>query len=189
MIKKKFTIPLIQTALLSLLFTLTYAHVATTQTFNTYFSNGSSLRFQNDINKTLTLQITNGTFNNSNCILAIERNMGQFIFSAQENATVLLASDYSPISIVLDDVKLFPDDSFDTVTNQTYTLKWLFYNRSIIDDYFLVGVGLFGLGLCIMSPILIINIIKAGDWDKVDSIGLYFVLMLVGAGMMIIWLW
>ena len=60
---------------------------------------------------------------------------------------------------------------------------------SPIDDWFMIGLGLGGLGLMVGSPAWAIHTLKKKGFDGIDHAGLCGVLALIGIGMVIMWLW
>lgn len=153
------------------------------------FSSNTQLKIQNDITHYLILKVVNGTWLGYNCYLQFWGRGGEFRFVADDNSTIQLTEISERTILTVNNIPVSPDGDFQILSGRTYHFRWIYAGYSAIDEYFVIGIGLFGLGLAIVCPVLAIRLIKEGDLDKVDTLGLLIVLTIIGGGMIIIWLW
>lgn len=165
-------------------------------TADIYLAQGEGLTLgAYDPDQSITLIAEAGTFNVSNAAITVRTEGGTLTVTAISNVTLTVNSTDA------DNLEVRADGAKVTVYNHTYTLKlsasvkalitWQFHLRSPIDEYFMLGMGITGVGMMIFSPCWVTwEIKKHGVSDvAVERFGYAMLMFIIGFGLVIMYLW
>ncbi len=151
---------------------------------------------RSDLNKTLFLIVDGGSIDGV-CNVAIYRDRGilQYAASYDTNLTLNHDSEFGYDLSVSGATKYETATNFIFMVNVTagniVTISWHWKPDSYIDRYTLLGMGLIGIAMMVVSPSWVAYKIKNDgiDEDTVERFAYAFLIFLVGFGLMIVWLW
>jgi len=164
--------------------------------FHVLFESGSSLAFQHDINKTVMLQIETGLLNSSENTVQVDSGGGYFYFTALNNTQITIS--YVGIDQVYvsgdqnSGNRLIGTDTSITVEiGNNVRISWRYLPWSLIDNYFMLGVGLAGIIMLISGPTWFARtFVKHGlDTETIEHLGYGMLMMIMGFGFVVVWLW
>jgi len=175
--------------------------LATTE--QTYVSGQCTLLFNVDEGFTLTgegtnsltLMVESGEINASASTISVYTARGRLAFNSA-NTSTLNATSGNPENF---DLRI--DGGTFTLFNHTYTLSipsnvpiiisWKFYPTNPIDEYFMLGLGLAGVGFMIFSPCWVTWEVKKHGVTEVavERFGYAMLMFIVGFGLIVMYLW
>ena len=160
--------------------------------FNIYFTD-STLTFQALSN--IEFECVTGVWNATNSTLTLRSESGSISFIPVDNCTL----DIGTVSDRDFMVEVSGASSTETEGNYTatilsgprVTITWRYLPWSMIDNYFMLGVGLTGIIMLIAGPTWAARtFIKHGlDPDTMEHIGYAMLFMILGFGFLVVWLW
>ena len=177
---------------------LSFILLISASTGEIFLPQGLSLGFGGvDLNHTITLTPMNATLNATVTSLKVYADRGFFNFISVsdvllnvscpllrfENEMRIEGAAYTQNSI--GDFGVF------VPMNKTINISWAFYVPSLIDEYFMLGLGLVGLGFMVFAPSWVAwGIKKHGVTEEIiERFGYAMLLFLVGFGLIIMYLW
>jgi len=160
--------------------------------FNIYFED-SSLIFQADY--TVSFDCITGVWNATNGTLTLRTESGSISFIPVDNCSL--------------DIGTVADREFNvqcsgaslTKSNGNYsavitsgprvTITWRYLPWSLIDNYFMLGVGLTGIVMLITGPTWFARtFVKHGlDTETIEHLGYAMLFVVLGFGFVVVWLW
>ena len=160
--------------------------------FNVYFED-SALIFPGYSN--IEFDCASGVWNGTNGTLTVRTDSGAISFIPVDNCTL-------NIGMIADrEFKVECSGATLTRTNGNYsvailsgprvTIRWRYLPWSLIDNYFMLGVGLTGIIMMIAGPTMFARtFIKHGlDPDTVEWLGYSMLMIVMGFGFLVVWLW
>lgn len=161
-----------------------------------YFESTSSLGFQMDINKTVILQITSGLLNSTTYSFNLNSGGGHFQFTAINDTQITISYEgLDQVSVSGDQNNaqrvISSDTSITVDTSNNVRISWRDLPFSVIDDYFMLGVGLTGIIMLIAGPTIFARtFIKHGlDSESIEWLGYGMLFVVLGFGFVVVWLW
>jgi len=165
-------------------------------TSHVLFENGGSLGFQIAINETVTLTITSGLLSSTTNALKLTRSDGYFHFTAINNTQIKITYEGVDQVFVSGDQNkgnrlIYSDTTITVLTGNNVQISWHFQPWSLIDNYFMLGVGLTGIIMLIAGPTMFARtFIKHGlDSDSIEWLGYSMLMVVMGFGFLVVWLW
>jgi len=162
---------------------------ATAQNIQILFPSGSSLAFQNDINKQVVLQVINGMLNSSENQLKLNSGGGFFRFIATNNTQIKIV--YSNCSVKVSGDQNNPQRIIKSGTSITVNagdsvlIQWDIPIEPWLPMMFIFGMV--GLGAMIGGPLYAINKVKKREYLEGFRTGI--VVTVIGVALFIAWLW
>lgn len=166
-------------------------------TFKVYVEDTGSVGFQNTPEHNVSLTVSSGTLNSSDSSLSMEykKKRGTLIVNSTSDFT--LTFDFSNNSLYLKTqvnseewVMQDPDSTLAVSALDKLAVHW--YQRILnpFDQYVNLYIGLAGLGLMVLSSFFVAK--KAREFEGPETLtplGISFVGVLIGAGLILVWLW
>jgi len=163
--------------------------------FSLIFSSGDSLRLQGSYD--LIFDVENGLWNGSSGYVRVYRDRGRFSFYAENDSLLEVSSPDAPsgIDLTVSGASYSKTDEFvwlvTIISSNTVTFVWNWKIESWLDKYFLFGVGIVGLIMMVFAPTWVALGLRRNAFqpEKLERIGIAFLLFVVGFGLFISWLW
>jgi len=172
-----------------LLFKIAYAQNALGQNCQVVFPSTSSLGFQNDIDKTVTLEITNGILNSTTNNLKIYDGGGHFRFTALNNTQIKIDYTVTAVKVSGDqnhENRVVTSGSTITVNaGDNVLISWDITLEPWLPVMFIIGMV--GLASTIGGPVYVYHKIKEGKYYEGFRNGL--VVTVIGVAFVLAWLW
>jgi len=186
----KITYTILILLLLNISINIAYAQTVNSQgSFEVLFPTTSGLEFQNFIDKTLTLQVTNGILNSSNCGLSMDQGGGQFVFTALKDCKIKIDFNVPNVYVSGDQNKesrgIVTGETITVDTGNIVTIGWSIPFEPLLPILFILGmVGLAGM---FSGPLYGIHLIKKGEYREgfVNAV----LITTIGIGFVLAWLW
>lgn len=160
------------------------------------FETGGSLGFQIDINRTVTLEVTSGVLNSTAHAFQLSNRDGYFRFTAINDTQITITYEGVDQVFVSGDQNkaqrmIDSDIGITVITGDNVRISWHFLPWSMIDNYFMLGVGLTGIIMLIAGPTIFARtFIKHGlDSESVEWLGYAMLFVVMGFGFLVVWLW
>lgn len=176
-------------SLLSLTTQQAHAQNVTGQNFQVLFASGSTLGFQNRVNKVVLLKIETGVLNSSSNTILIDIGGGEFRFIALNDTEIKISYTVSNVKVSGDqDNEYRAISSGSTITVKTgnnVVIQW----DSLIEPWLPIMFifGMVGLGGMFGGPLYTIHKIKKGEYYEAMRSGV--ILTAVGIAFVLAWLW
>jgi len=160
--------------------------------FTLYFVD-SALTFQQYSN--VEFDCVSGTWNATNATLSVWIDKGTVSFIPVDNCTLNIGTiadrDFQVTSLRASLTKSEGNYTATILSGARVTISWRYLPWSLIDNYFMLGVGLTGIIMLIAGPTMFARtFIKHGlDEDSVEWIGYAMLMMVMGFGFLVVWLW
>lgn len=160
--------------------------------FSLYFEN-STLTFQTDYD--IDFECVTGIWNATNGTLSVGRETGTISFIPVDNCTLDISTVADrEFSVQCSGASLTRNEGNYTasiLSGPRVTISWRFLAWSLIDNYFMLGVGLTGIIMLIAGPTLFARtFIKHGlDEYSVEWLGYAMLFVVMGFGFVVVWLW
>ena len=161
-----------------------------------YFLSNTALAFQNDVDETVSLEITSGLLNSTSNAIKVDTGGGYFHFTAINDTQITITHEGIDQVYVSGDQnnsnRMIASDTSITIDANNYVrISWRFLPWSLIDNYFMLGVGLTGIVMLIAGPTWFARTyIKHGlDTDTIEHLGYGMLMMIMGFGFVVVWLW
>ena len=160
--------------------------------FNVYFED-SALTFQ--AYSDIEFDCVSGTWNGTNGTLTVRTDSGSMSFIPVDNCTLNIGTvadrDFSVECSGASLTKTDGNYSVAILSGPRVTIRWRYLPWSLIDNYFMLGVGLTGIVLMIAGPTLFARtFIRHGlDSDSVEWLGYAMLMVVMGFGFLVVWLW
>ena len=166
-------------------------------TFKLYVEDTGSVGFQPTPEQNVTLTVSSGTLNSSDSSLSMEYRRKRGVLTVNSSTGFTLDFDYSDATLYLSTkVKgggWIPQDKGDSLAvsaNEQLGVQWRERIFNPFDEYVDLYIGLGGLGLMVLSSFFVAK--KARDFggaQDLSVLGISFVGVLIGAGLILVWLW
>lgn len=142
-------------------------------------------------------EVTSGLWNGTNCNLTITKAGGRMVFNAQNDSSLQVSTDalrQLQVTVIGAHLSLNRNTNIHSISwtsGNTVTISWGYATISIIDTYFMLGVGLAGIILIVAAPTWwALLFVKHGlDDDSMERLGYSMLLIILGFGFLVIWLW
>ena len=160
--------------------------------FTLYFED-SALTFQHYSN--VEFDCVTGIWNATNGTLSLYNDKGALSFIPVDNCTLNIGTDSDrELQVTASNTALSESEGNYTSTilsGARVTLSWRFLPWSMIDNYFMLGVGLTGIIMMIAGPTIFARtFVKHGlDTESVEWLGYAMLMMVMGFGFLVVWLW
>jgi len=188
---------LILTVLFSFLFSVGMSRADVSGSFKLYIEDTSSVGFQHTDEQNVTLTVSSGTLNSSDSSLSMEYRRKRGLLIVNSSSGFTLTFDFSNLTLYLS-TKV---DGGDWIPRNTGTslavsadsqlgVQWRERIFNPFDEYVNLWIGLSGLGLMVLSSFFVAK--KAREFDgpqDLSVLGISFVGILIGAGLILVWLW
>jgi len=138
---------------------------------------------------------TSGIWNATNGTLTVRTESGAISFIPVDNCTLDIGTvGDRDLSVECSGAALSKNEGNYTATilsGPRVTIRWRYLPWSLIDNYFMLGVGLFGIGMMIAGPVIFARtFIRHGlDPDSVEWLGYGMLMVIMGFGFLVVWLW
>jgi len=160
------------------------------------FESGGSLGFQLDLNKTLVLEITSGVLNSTVHSLKLSTPNGYFYFTAINDTQITIThQNIDQVFVSGDQNKenriIASGTSITVGAANRIRISWHFLPWSVVDDYFMLGVGLVGIVMLVAGPTWFARtFVSHGlDTDTIEHLGYAMLMIIMGFGFVVVWLW
>ena len=159
--------------------------------FTVYFPSISSLAFQNDIDRTITLTTTSGILNGTSGQLSMAENSGTLQFFSLDNAVIKVEYTLIDGNVQVNGDqnktahRLESGESFTIELGNTITLSWVTPLQPLLPYIFILGM--IGLLCTFAGPIYGIYQVKHQEYYEGFRTGL--VITVLGVALTIAWLW
>jgi len=166
--------------------------IASGSGFTLYFVD-SALTFQQYSN--VEFDCVSGVWNATNGTLTVRTDSGTLSFIPVDNCTLNIGTTADrELQVSSSEVSLVRTEGNYTATilsGARVTISWRYLPWSMIDNYFMLGVGLTGIIMLIAGPTMFARtFIKHGlDDVSVEWIGYAMLMMVMGFGFLVVWLW
>lgn len=139
--------------------------------------------------------VTSGILNGSAGDIEVRLDSGTIGFTAEDTCTILISS------VSERDFLVECSGAALSRSNGNYTvsitsglgirISWRYLPWSLIDNYFMLGIGLTGIILLIAGPTMFARtFIKHGlDTETIEWFGYSMLMMIFGFGFVVVWLW
>lgn len=159
------------------------------QDFKTYCPNGLGIGFQNDVNKTVTLLVTNGLLNGTNCAITMGKDSGIFSFVALDDADLKITFSVSDVQVSGDqnntDRPITSGEVITVKNGDHVTISWLELIQPLVPMMFIFGmVGLVGI---FAGPVYVVKKFQKKEYREGAVTGL--IIMAISFSFLIAWLW
>jgi len=154
------------------------------------------LRFQHDYIFEVT--VVTGSLNGTNGTIRLTGRSGTLTFISSNDSTIQVSSSDAPNGFryttegvsSTTQISEFVYQSNITSGNNIL-IRWSWNQYSFVDEYFMLGVGVFGITLMVFAPTwTAFQVVKkAYDFETVKRIGYSLFLFIIGFGLFITWLW
>jgi len=165
-----------------------YASNVNGSNFNVYFSNGSSLGFQNG-NRYVLLEVTSGNLNSSENTLTLDSDGGLFRFEANETTTLYITFNVSSVKVFGDqnnEHRIIPSGTSISINaTDTVTIYW-----DITYEFWLPMMFVFGMVGMLSTfggALYIANEVKKKNYYDAFRNGV--IIMSIGIALVLAWLW
>jgi hypothetical protein len=175
--------------LLVLLFlAIVQAQNATGQNFQVLIPTNGKLTFQNDIGKTVTLQIISGTLNSTNNRLTLNSGGGRFYFSPNQTVKIKITYTVDLVKVSGDQNNALREiSSGTTITANAANKVNIIWDLTLAPTVPIMFVfGMFGLGALIGGPMYIVYKLKHRDYYEGLVTGI--LITVVGYAFLYAWL-
>ena len=186
--------PLLILALFSLLLVgvgISRANVSSTQ-FTILLDGAGGLGFQNSEDMNLTLTVSSGTLNSTNSYLSMTHDEGRLTFNSSKNVVLQFHFNGCQASIKHNGVSnaIGYGDTVSIAANEAVRIRWYWEMADWIGDWFMAGMGLGGIVLVCFGSFWGVRQIRGfkGETD-ILSLGWAMMIILIGLGLLIGWLW
>jgi len=160
--------------------------------FNIYFA-ASTLTFQaySDID----FECVTGVWNGTNSTLLLQTDSGTLSFIPVDNCTIDIGTVADREFLVqCSGASLTKSEGNYTATilsGPRVTITWRYLPWSLIDNYFMLGVGLTGIIMLIAGPTWFARtFVKHGlDTETIEHLGYAMLFVVLGFGFVVVWLW
>jgi len=157
--------------------------------FNVLILSGTTLQFQNDVDKLVTLEVTSGLLNSTTNKLYIYDGGGQFRFNALNDSTIKISYTVPNVKVNGDqdnNLRVIKSDSSITVSagNQV-SIVWDMVYAPLLPIMFIIGM--FGLGSLFGGPLYAIHQIRQRKYR--DALVNGIVITVLGVAFVLAWLW
>lgn len=175
------------------------AHVVNAQNLLAYGENfnieieDASLQFQGTYD--IDFECVTGAWNATNGTLSVWLERGSISFIPVDNCTLDIGTIADrEFQVECSGATLTKSEGNYTATISSgprVTISWRFLPWSLIDNYFMFGVGLTGIIMLIAGPTWFARtFIKHGlDTETIEHLGYAMLLLVMGFGFVVVWLW
>jgi len=183
--------------LFSFLLSVGISRAGVSGTFKLYVEDTGSVGFQHTMDKNVTLTVSSGILNSSNSSLSMEYRRKRGLLIVNSSSGFTLTFDYSNSTLYLstqinggDWIPRDKGDSLAISADSQLGVQWRERIFNPFDEYVNLYIGLAGLGLMVLSSFFVAK--KAREFDgpqDLSVLGISFVGVLIGAGLILVWLW
>lgn len=159
----------------------------------TFFFEDSALIFPAYSN--IEFECVSGVWNGTNGTLSVWINEGTLSFIPADNCTLDIGTvSDREFSVDCTGASLTRNNGNYTATilsGPRVTIRWRYLPWSLIDNYFMLGVGITGIIMMIAGPTMFARTyIKHGlDPDTAEWLGYAMLMIVMGFGFLVVWLW
>jgi len=170
--------------------------LVSTSNFYIFLEENSKLGFQHD--HILIMEVISGNMNGTNATIHLTGRSGTLSFISSNTSTIEVSCSNDSNGFRYDTEGITSTIQTDTFTYQSIipdstqiVIHWSWNQYSFVDEYFMLGVGVFGITLMVFAPTwTAFQVIKkAYDFETVKRIGYSLFLFIIGFGLFITWLW
>lgn len=171
-------------------FMMASASNASGEDFHVVFPAASSLQFQNDVNKTVTLHVLSGVLNSTTNMLSLDEAGGSFRFTALNDTQIKIS--FEGVNVV----GVSGDQGNERRVIASGTVITVDKGDTVVVDWFVplpvwlpvtLAMGIFGFILLGASPTYTFYKIKEREYSSAFCWG--FLMFIIGIGLVICWLW
>ena len=163
---------------------------------NILFETSGNLAFQHDY--TLNMEVISGVLNGTNGTIQLTGRSGTLTFISSNDSTIQVSSSDAPNGFRYTTEGVSSTTQIDEYVYQSSIISgnnifihWSWNQYSFVDEYFMLGVGMFGITLMVFAPTwTAFQVVKkAYDFETVKRLGYSLFLFIIGFGLFITWLW
>lgn len=166
-------------------------------TFKVYVEDTGSVGFQNTPDHNVTLTVSSGTLNSSDSSLSMEYRRKRGVLTVNSSTEFTLDFDYSDTTLYLstqinsgDWIPRDKGTSLAVNADSQLGVQWRERIFNPFDEYVNLYIGLGGLGLMVLSSFFVAKKAREfGGAQDLSALGISFVGVLIGAGLILVWLW
>lgn len=140
--------------------------------------------------------VVSGTWNGSSGEITVKTDSGDLVFTSQDNCTIEVSVPETDrdFQMQASGVALSESDgvySIIVTSGPKVRITWRYLPWSLIDNYFMLGVGLTGIVMLIAGPIWFVRtfVTHGLDSQTIEQIGYTMLLVVMGFGFAVVWLW
>lgn len=140
-------------------------------------------------------ECVSGEWNGTNANLTVRTHSGSLAFIPVDNCTLDIGTVSDRTMLVTASnatlIKINGNYSAAVLNGSRIVFTWRFLQWSLIDNYFMLGVGLTGIIMIVAAPTMLARtFIKTGLSDvTIEWIGYAMLMMIMGFGFLVVWLW
>jgi len=144
----------------------------------------------------VNFSVVSGTWNGSDGQITVKSDSGTLVFTAQDNCSIEISVPETDrtFEVATSGATLTKSDGDYGVvitSGPKITITWRYLPWSMIDNYFMLGVGLTGILFMIAGPTWVAReFVKHGlTTEAIEKAGYAMLFLIMGFGFMVIWLW
>lgn len=191
---RKSTYLLFAVLIISLGVSLSNSGINTSEPFQTYFNGTGGLGIQLEKNHNVSFTISSGTLNSSSSYLShVSLASGYFIFNSSENCSLNIAFSGIKVILKINDNRIGDIDTetiYSFTANDINAIHWRWDIYDPFDYYTKSGIGLGGIIMTCIGAFYTARQIREIEFpSSLFYIGLGLVAVLIGLGLIIVWLY
>jgi len=185
--------PLLILSLFSLLIIgigISKANVSASQ-FTILLDGDGGLGFQNRDNMNLTLTVSSGTLNSTQSHLTMTYDKGTLQFNSSQNVVLNLYFNGCVASVSVNDIQRSSEYGaiITANSNDKVVVSWRWQPADWVGDWFMAGMGLGGIVLMLFGGFWAARQLRNLSDVTILNIGWAMMMVFVGLGLTIGWLW
>jgi len=185
--------PLLILSLFSLLFLavgISKANVSSTA-FTIILEDAGGIEFHNTDSMNLTITVASGTLNSTESYLTMTTDKGSLQFNSSQNVVLNLYFNGCQASVSVNDVQRSSEygELISANSNDKVEVSWRWQMADLIGDWFIPGMGLGGIALMLFGGFWAARQIRNFSEVTILNIGWAMMIIFVGLGLTIGWLW